>query len=250
MDWVRAFYEKQDERTGMYRERMDVCHRDQAARVDRALAGRAGRILELGCGGGQTASALAAMGHAVVAIDQSPRAIAAAQERMDPRLAGCLQLVLADFFEVNLEGRFDVICCFDGFGIGEDDDQRRLLRRIAGWLVPEGVALLDAYTPWYWARASGQTMQFADACRRYGFDAEAGRMLDTWWPVDRPEASVTQSLRCYGPADLRLLLRGSGLELAGIEAGGALDRETGEYRDEAPLGDAMSFTATLRRSPQ
>jgi SAM-dependent methyltransferase len=248
MDWVRVFYEKQDEWTGTCRERIDACHLDQAGRVDRVLAGRAGRVLELGCGGGQTASALAAMGHSVVAIDQSPRAIAAAQERVEPRFASRLQFVLADFFAVNLEGRFDVICYFDGFGIGEDEDQRRLLGRMGGWLAPEGVALLDVYTPWYWAGASGQTMQFEDACRRYGFDAEAGRMLDTWWPADHPETTVTQSLRCYGPADLRLLLRGTGLELVDIRPGGALDREAGESRNEVPLAAAMSFSAALRRT--
>jgi SAM-dependent methyltransferase len=247
LDWVRTFYDKQDEWAGIFRGGIDAFHRERAFWVDRALEGRVGRVLELGCGGGQTAAAIAEMGHTVVAVDLNPRAIEIAKRRAKGRFEGRMRPVLADFFEVELEGTFDGVCYFDGFGVGEDDDQRRILRRIAAWLNPAGVALIDVYTPWYWAAASGRTMEFGDASRRYAFDAEAGRMLDTWWPTGRPGEAVTQSLRCYGPADLRLLAQGTDLELLDVQPGGAVDEETGEYCHQAPLEDAMSFLATLGR---
>jgi len=49
-------------------------------------------------------------------------------------------------YDVDIGGPFDAVCYWDGFGIGDDQDQRRLLRRIAGWLAPDGRAL-DACEP-------------------------------------------------------------------------------------------------------
>lgn len=248
MDWVRTFYDKQDEWTGCCRGEIEEFHRERASRVERALSGRPGRVLELGCGGGQTAAAIAELGHTVVAVDISLRAIDAARERVKAHFRGQVQPVLANFCEFEPEGKFDVVCYFDGFGIGEDDDQRRLLRRIAGWLKCDGSALIEVYAPSHWAAVAGTTMRFGDASRRYGFDAIGGRMLDTWWPNGRPEEALTQSLRCYGLTDFHLLLKGTGLGLAGIEPGGAVDLVSGEYHSHVPLEQAMSYLATLGRA--
>ena len=49
---------------------------------------------------------------------------------------------------------------------------------------------------------------------------------DTWWRVDRPEERISQVLRCYTPADLRLLLDGTGLRLDAIDG---FDRDEAEY---------------------
>ena len=50
-----------------------------------------------------------------------------------------MEMVRADFYTVALDGRFDVVCCWEVFGLGDDADQRRLLRRIeAEWLAPGG----------------------------------------------------------------------------------------------------------------
>lgn len=92
-------------------------------------------------------------------------------------------------------------------------------------------------------------MRFGDATRRYGFDATGNRMLDMWWPNGRPGEALTQSLRCYEPADFHLLLEGTGLGLTGIEPGGAVDRVSGEYRSPVPLEHAMSYLARLERAP-
>jgi methylase of polypeptide subunit release factors len=68
VDWVREFYNREDEWAGVFRDGIDAFHRE------RALAGRRGHVLELGCGGGQTAAAIAEVGHTVVALDLNPRA--------------------------------------------------------------------------------------------------------------------------------------------------------------------------------
>ncbi len=246
MDWVGTFYDKQDEWTGCCRGEIEEFHRERASRVDRILGRRPGRVLELGCGGGQTAAAIAELGHIAVAVDISLRGIESARERAKAHFLGSMQAIHADFYTFEPGGKFDVVCYFDGFGIGEDDDQRRLLRRIAGWLKRDGSALVEVCAPAYWAAVAGTTMRLGDASRRYGFDATGNRMLDTWWPNDRPGEALTQSLRCYALADLPLLLDGTGLAITRVEPGGAVDRETGEYRSQAPLEQAMSYLATLR----
>jgi SAM-dependent methyltransferase len=158
---------------------------------------------------------------------------------------GDLTVLQADFYSVELPNRFDVVCYWDGFGIGTDSDQRRLLARIASWLAPGGCALIDINTPWYWAQAAGQEMRFGDVVRRYAFDALGCRMLDRWWPVDDEQGAVTQSLRCYSPADLQLLLQGTGLAIQAVEPGGAVDYAAKQYRDRVPLEQAMQYVAHL-----
>jgi len=154
----------------------------------------------------------------------------------------------ADFYTVELDMQFDVITYWDGFGIGSDNDLQRLLKRCADWLKRDGVMLLDVYTPWYWAQAHGQEMRFGDVSRRYDFDAEGCRMLDTWWHNNTTDDTVTQSLRCYSPADLQLLLADTGLSFVCIvENGGAVNVD-GQYEKHVELHRAMSYTVKLSRT--
>jgi SAM-dependent methyltransferase len=248
--WVRAFYAKQDEWVGISRDPITDMHRRNADLVRRLAGGRIGRVLELGAGGGQNAAALADLGYSVTAVELVASAtenalVLAAQPRQ-----GQLRVIVGDFYEVELPDRYDIVCYWDGFGVGSDDDQRRLLRRIAGWLVPGGFALIEVYTPWYWsgiARSgmAGRETQFGGVCRRYGFDADGSRMLDTWWPVGREAEAVSQSLRCYSPADLQLLLKDTGLSLESVEPRGAYDPARDRFVEDAPLEEAMQYLTRL-----
>lgn len=245
MDWVHEFYARQGELTDCYAMEIQDHHRTKAGRVP-SLAGKgSGRVLELGAGGGQMAVSVARVGYHVVAIELVPaaaehaRALAAAH-------GAAVDVVQGSFYEVDVGDAFDLVVYWDGFGVGSDGDQRRLLRRIATWLAPRGVALVDIYTPWYAARSAGKGWTVGDAEREYGFDAEGCRWLDSWWPKGRPEEAVTQSLRAYSPADLRLLLKGTGLSLDAVHPGGGLDFETMQWKDPRPLGEAMAYTAVLK----
>ena len=73
-----------------------------------------------------------------------------------------------------------------------------------------------------------------------GFDAEGCRMIERMWRIGHDDEAVTQSLRCYSPADLRLLLEGTGLSVLDIEP------FTDEVYDEpCELADAMLYLAAL-----
>lgn len=104
-------------------------------------------------------------------------------------------------------------------------------------------------TTWYWVGAAGRGMRFGEVTRRYEFDANECRLLHRWWLVDTEHEEVTQSLRCYAPADLRLLLEGTDLVLASLVPGEAMDWNGGQFVERVPLARAMQYRATLVTAP-
>jgi SAM-dependent methyltransferase len=245
LDWIAGFYQKQSE-WGLSSSAVRPFHRARAARMEDALGSGPFRVLELGAGAGEVAIAMAERGHDVVAVDLVGERIAAGEGLIPADMPGRVTLHQGDFYTIDIGGPFDVVCYWDGFGVGTDPDQRRLLGRIADWIGAQGHALIDIYTPWYAAASAGHGHTFESAAREYGFDAAGCRWLDSWWARDAPEDRVTQSLRCYSPADLRLLLEGTGLVLIDTIAGGGTDWSDGSWADERPLGIAMSYQAHLR----
>jgi SAM-dependent methyltransferase len=246
MEWVREFYAKQYGWADWRRRWSRFDPNEWNARVeavDRLVGEGPKRILELGSGTGSTAAALASAGHDVVAIELLEELAEYTAELSLASTRGSLHAIAGDFYEVEPPGTFDVVAYFDGFGIGSDDDQRRLLRRIAGWLVADGCVLLDVFVPAYWVRQAGNEEEFPlGSGVRYldGFDADGSRMTEQMWLAGHAEDAVTQSLRCYSPADFRLLLEGTGLGLVDVEP----------YTDEAygelcAVAEAMLYLAKL-----
>ncbi len=225
MDWVRDFYTRQYAMMNSpYRwQQMSPSDppeyaRRTAAAIERFAGPGTKRVLELGCGGGVVAGTIAFLGHTVVAVEVIDAAIENVRRISAEVPNGELTAVQGDFYELEFPKKFDVVCYFDGFGVGSDADQRRLLTRIARWLEPNGCAVIDIYSSWGVAAANGETYQEGTM---YGveFDADGNRQLASQWPVgaDQSEA-ITQYLRCYAPADLRLLLEGTGLVLETYES--------------------------------
>ncbi|MEM9777329.1 MAG: class I SAM-dependent methyltransferase [Chloroflexota bacterium] len=244
MNWVKTFYTKQNEWMGHVGD-IEEHHREKAALINELAGSGPKRVLECGAGRGESAAAAVELGHSVVAIDITPVAVENARrlaEQMEPNK---MTVIEGDFYTLELNRTFDVVCYWDGFGVGSDQDQRRLLNRIANWLEPNGCALIDIYTPWHAASVAGTGWQVGQAMRQYDFDADACCWLDSWWPIDDKSQTVTQRLRCYGPADLRMLLAGTGLRLNSYKSGGYFDWELMTYLADAPLGKSMFYTAKL-----
>ncbi len=249
MDWVKTFYSKQNEWFGVYLGEVEEPHHKRAWLVQEManLIGRAS-ILELGGGGGQTAFALANLGHEVQMIELLPDSAAHAQKLAAKMDKGKMTVIQGDFYEVNFSSSFDIVCYFDSFGIGNDEDQRRLLRRIASWLKPQGQAIIEIGATWYWGGvANGVTMDLGAGFRSYGFDPIESRLIDRWWLPDNPDEVYFQSLRCYTPADLRLLLQDTGLSLKEIRPGGKVNYQDLEFVEKAPLEEAMTYYVLLGR---
>ena len=81
---------------------------------------------------------------------------------------------------------------------------------------------VDVYNPARPARDAGTEERLpplpgvpgsVEMFERCHFDARHCRWIDEWVPVAAPEKALAQSIRCYSPADLALLLEGTGLAM-------------------------------------
>ena len=246
MNWVESFYSKQYQWGDLFAAGVSDYHHQKAAQVEQLAGPGNKRILELGSGGGENACAKASLGHSIVAVELVQEAHENGLRLAKELNINNVEFIQGDFYEVEFSDQFDVVCYWDGFGVGTDDDQEKLLKRINSWLKPAGCVLIDFYTPWYASYSAGVEFPVSKvATRRYDFDADQCRWLDSWWPTEDKAQMVTQSLRCYSPADLRMLLKDTGLVLDRYEVGGAMDWQKGEYQEKAPLKKAMYYTAKL-----
>jgi len=244
MDWINEFYFNQQKWSTSYTSEITNKDKQKVKLLSEYIGKPPKKILELGAGGGQFAVAAANSGYDVTAIELIDIGIKHMKKLAKKRdkTKGHIHIIKGNFYEVDLAEDFDVICYWDGFGIGTDNDQIKLLKRIDNWLNSEGSVFIDIYTPWYWTNVAGKEMTFGQYKRKYDFDAERCRMLDTWWPKDRDNKKVTQKLRCYSPADIKLLLKDINLKINLIRPNGAvIDYETLEYKENVKLSEAMSY---------
>ena len=104
-----------------------------------ADGGVRGRVLDLGCGTGDNAIAMAHAGASVLGVDIVPAAIEKARARAAARGVG-LELLVADALELGALGRvFDVVLDSGTFHVFSDDDRIRYVGSVASVLAPGGV---------------------------------------------------------------------------------------------------------------
>ena len=246
MEWVKEFYSKQNEWFGIYLGEIEESHHKRAWLVQEfGKLHSSVKILELGAGGGQTAAAIANLGHTVTMIELLPDSSECARDLALQVKNGSLEVIEGDFYKTDFEPEFDLICYFDSFGIGNDDDQKILLSRINSWLKPKGKVIIEIGASWFWARASGKEFDIGAAMRAYEFDCIGSRLIDKWWLPEKPEEVYSQSLRCYTPADFEMLLKGSGLKLVEILPGGTIDFEIMEFVEKSTIENAMTYFVLL-----
>ena len=112
---------------------------------DDLLAGRSGRVLDLGCGPGLYATRLAETGHECVGIDYSPASIAHAASAAKERRLRCTYL-LQDIRHGEYGAGFDlVMLIFGEFNVFNPDDAGRILDRAHAALAPGGLLLMEPH---------------------------------------------------------------------------------------------------------
>lgn len=97
-----------------------------------------GDLLDLGCGTGENAIAIAAAGHRVLGVDLVPRAIEIAERSLEQHGVVGVRFEVADVLTLALDQRFDTILdsgVFHGFG---DADRPTYVRNLARHLVDGG----------------------------------------------------------------------------------------------------------------
>ncbi len=101
------------------------------------------RVLDLACGPGAHAIALARRGHRATGVDASPRLLARARAAA-ARGGAQVEWVEADMREFRRPSSFDLVCSlYASFGYFEDRVNRRVLENVRASLVPGGSLVLD-----------------------------------------------------------------------------------------------------------
>lgn len=240
--WVEPFYRKQFEWMNQELDMEDAIN-ELAQEVKEQVGKPFREMLDIGAGRGDMAKALAEQGIEMTTLELVPDLVEFAKERSNGRVTS----YCGDFYTFELPEVFDVVSYFDGFGIGSDEDQLRLLNRIRKWMKEDGCALIDIYQPRYWQQVDGREMTVHAARRVYHYDEEAHRMLDSWWHSDHPEEKVTQSLRCYSLEEISDLCEQASLRIVGIFPGGAMDFEEWRYHDRVPLHECLSYRVKVKK---
>ncbi len=150
-------------------------------------------VLELGCGAGRVANALAALGHTVTGVDESPEMLA--------HLSKAVEAVEGDIYALDLRRRFDVVV------VGSylvNMWAPLVLAACARHVTADGVVFVQRFAP-AWARAA-----------EVG-EAQSGPVLVRFDPMscsnDRLTATVTYSL---GTQQWQQSLEGAVLDDAAI----------------------------------
>ena len=118
----------------------------------RLAAAQGGPVLEIGCGTGRVAGALAADGLEVVGIDRSEAMLRLAEERragLPPDVASRLTFVQGDMATLDLGRQFPLIIAPSRvfqFAL-TSDEQRAALRAFKSHLAPDGRLVLDLFDP-------------------------------------------------------------------------------------------------------
>lgn len=259
MNWADNFYSTTGKWWGPVESKITDNDHRRASLIRKICAdSEIKTILELGAGYGNTAAATAMAGYDVVANELSDR-IEFSKQFTSQDLKGSLRYIKGDFYTSDLGHGYDVVTYWNGFGVGDDADQRKLLRRVANeWLKPMSRALVDVGNPFVRASWAGD-QEHLDAnpekgyqynlVERTDYDPVQNRFIDSWWEKDKEDQKLTQSIRNYTPADLVLLLESTGLKLEAIYVDGeALDLGVAHPGMNSMLKKAQEYLAVLVRT--
>ncbi|MFD2830649.1 class I SAM-dependent methyltransferase [Corticicoccus populi] len=234
-EWEKDFYAEQYEMMKTINVKKDESLGstllEQAGRVP-------SRVLELGSGDGSLSRVLSESVKSVTAVELVTDMVEYSKGFNIPNV----HYINDDFYTVSFNHSFDLILYIDGFGIGSDDDQLKLLKKIKYWMDADGTVLIDIYHPDYWRKTAGRKMQLSkNIIREYGFDKDESVMRDSWWYTGREEEAVSQHLKCYTADEIYYLCNKAGLEVTGYFPGGKMDYETFTYYEVSPLSECMMY---------
>jgi len=175
------------------------------------------RVLDVGCGAGHYAAALAGHGYAVTGIDASDVMV----DRCRRLAATTTGLVVRkmDYRTMAFSEEFDAAICWGNtLGYTTRADDAETIRRMAAAVVPGGTILIQLHNAgWYRDHAIGRTWweePTAYVLSDVGYDETDRRLLtrDVVVPTDgTPPREYAMSLLQYEPAEIADLLAASGL---------------------------------------
>jgi SAM-dependent methyltransferase len=201
------------------------------------------RVLDVGCGPGRHALALAARGAEVVGVDISEAFLAVAREGAPPTArferADARQLPYADEFDAVIS------LCQGAFGLNRThgdaapiDPDEAVLAGIRRALRPGGRAAVSAFSAYFQVRFLEDTDTFDAAT---GVNHERTSLRDP----SGAELDADLWTTCFTPRELRLLADRAGLEVTDIWS-----VTPGDYRPRPPDLDHPEWLVFLKSPPK
>jgi SAM-dependent methyltransferase len=121
--------------------------------IHEAAGHPAASVLELGAGAGRVTGPLAALGHRVVAVDESPEMLAHITTA---------RTICSKIEDLALEERFDVVLLASHLiNVPDDQELHNLLAACARHVAPSGCVLIEQHAP-DWFEAAGESESEAD----------------------------------------------------------------------------------------
>jgi SAM-dependent methyltransferase len=150
------------------------------------LAGRPGRVLDLGCGPGLYTSRLARLGHTCVGIDFAPAPIAYASKNAPP---GC-SYQFADIRTAEYGSEYDlVIFIFGAFNLFRPADAHIILEKSFRSLKPGGLLLVEASSLDAVDQIGNQPAMWYSAEHGLFSDSPHLCLMETFWDDDETVAT-------------------------------------------------------------
>jgi ubiquinone/menaquinone biosynthesis C-methylase UbiE len=194
------------------------------------------RVLDVGCGPGRHALALARRGIDVVGVDLSEDFIGLARESAAAEDLP-VRFVVGDVRELGYDAEFDaVIClCQGGFGLLGGRDETQALERIAAALRPGGRLALTAFS-------AGFAVRFLEEGE--SFDPATGVLHErsTLRNEDGDEQVFDAWTTCFTARELELLAVRAGLDVDGVHG-----VAPGRYGTAPPTLDDPELLLLARR---
>lgn len=203
--------------------------------VDELGLGPGSRVLDVGCGPGRHAHALARLGVEVVGIDISERFVALASAESPPGAT----FRVGDARALGFDSEFDVAVslCQGGFGLAGDADLA-VLAGMARAVRPGGRLALTAFSAYF-------AVRFLED----GDDFDAGTGINHERTTVRNEAGDEAGFdlwtSCFTPRELRLLCARCGIDVDHVWS-----VSPGRYCRAAPNLDSPEFLVVGRRREQ
>jgi SAM-dependent methyltransferase len=184
------------------------------------------RVLDLGCGPGAHAIALARRGYRVTGVDTSGRLLDRARSAAESEGVQ-VEWVEADMRELRRPGAFDLVCSlYASFGYFDDGQNRRVLENVHASLAPGGTLVLDLVgreaAARHWPEPRWHEIGGVLYLEHATVEDDWSWMVSDWIVVrDGARSDFRVRQRLYSANELRDLLFSVGF--ASVRLAGALD---------------------------
>lgn len=192
--------------------------------IEDSILGEEQQILDIGCGAGRHAAAMAMAGHHVTGVDLSANSILSANQSHGG-MADSLRFVEGDMRYIDAQFAsqcFDVVTMmFTSFGyFDKEEEHLQTLRAIHAVLRPKGTFILDFLNL---EKVRAELIQHEHIVRE-GIEFEIHRRLTEEWiekSIEFTDSSgkrqhYTERVRAFSPQKLQSLLRACGFEIDAI----------------------------------